>query len=162
MRRTFLFFVGSLLRAGTAEAWATFSVGPRLGLHAATAHFAYMPSSLRARLTGSIQVGRFAVPPRVLFSQKGYASHGSRPSFESPVTFDETVRLNYLLPLNLAYTLGQAGQGLQVFAGSYVGLLLGRNYTQQVQEGAATWGRPPRENTVAAWFMMPITAARSA
>lgn len=35
-------------------------------------------------------------------------------------------RLNYLvLPLNLAYSLRQDGQGLQVVAGPYVGLLLG-------------------------------------
>jgi hypothetical protein len=150
MKRTFLFFAGSLFLAGTAQAQVTFSVGPRVGLSAATAHLAYTASAMRAGLeaglTGSIQVGHFAVQPSVLFSQKGYASHGSLPSFELPVTFDETVRLNYLLlPLNLAYTLGQAGQGLQVFAGPYVGLLLGGSYTQQVHEAGGYLGGPASE-----------------
>jgi hypothetical protein len=62
------------------------------------------------------------------------------------VTYDETVRLNYLtLPLNLAYTLGQAGQGLQVFAGPYLGLLVGGNYQQQVH-GSSYLGGPARES----------------
>jgi hypothetical protein len=42
------------------------------------------------------------------------------------------VRLNYLtVPLNLAFTLGHAGQGLQVFAGPYVSLLVGGRFAWQ-------------------------------
>jgi len=44
------------------------------------------------------------------------------------------VRLHYLtLPLNLAYTLGRDGQGLQVFAGPYVSLLVGGSYAQRMR-----------------------------
>jgi len=46
---------------------------------------------------------------------------------------EEEVRLNYLtLPLNFAFTLGRDGQGLQVFAGPYVSLLVGGNYTTKI------------------------------
>lgn len=131
---------GGLLLAATAHAQTTFSVGPRVGLNVATVH---LPTNyqgpytsragLEAGLTSSIQFGHFAVQPNVLFSQKGYATSGSLPSFDSSVTFDEQVRLNYLtIPLNLAFTLGQAGQGLQVFAGPYVSMLLGGHYTRQL------------------------------
>jgi hypothetical protein len=150
MKHSFLFFASSLLLAGTAHAQATFSVGPRLGLNASTTHFTYIESSthagLEAGLTGSLQMGHFAVQPSVLFSQKGYHAHGGLISFDSPVTYDETVRLNYLaLPLNLAYTLGQGGQGLQIFAGPYLGLLLGGNYQRQVHVAGSYQGGPAHE-----------------
>ena len=128
---------GSLLLAVPAHAQATFSVGPRLGLNASTARFTYIETSahvgFEAGLTGTLQMGHFAVQPSLLFSQKGYQARGGLVSFDTPVTYKETVRLNYLtLPLNLAYTLGKAGQGLQVFAGPYLGLLVGGNYQRQV------------------------------
>jgi hypothetical protein len=145
MKTTTLLLAGSLLLTATAHAQATFSFGPRVGLSLATAHFPDKSSSphagLEAGLTGSLQLGHFAVQPSVLFSQKGYHSHGNLISIDSPVTYEETVRLNYLtLPLNLAYTLGKAGQGLQVFAGPYVGLLVGGNYTQQVHQAGYLGG----------------------
>lgn len=140
---------GSLLLMATAHAQTTFSVGPRVGLNVATAHFPDKASSrlagLEAGLAGSLQLGHFAVQPSVLFSQKGYRMQGSLPSFDAPVTYDETVRLNYLtLPLNLAYTLGKSGQGLHLFAGPYVGLLVGGNYTQQIHS-AGYLGGPPSD-----------------
>jgi hypothetical protein len=130
---------GSLLLTATAHAQATFSFGPRVGLNVSTAHFTYTPSSTRAGfeagLTGSLQFGHFALQPSVLFSQKGYHTHGGLASVDFDMTYDETVRRNYLtLPLNLAYTLGQAGQGLQVFAGPYLGLLVGGDYQRQVHK----------------------------
>jgi hypothetical protein len=138
---------GSLLLTATAHAQATFSIGTRVGLNVATAHFPYTATSthagFEAGLTSSVQLGHFAVQPSLLFSQKGYQAHGSLPSLDAPVTYDETVRLNYLtLPLNLAYTLGKAGQGLQVFAGPYVGLLVGGNYKQQVHATGYLGGPP--------------------
>jgi len=128
---------GSLLLTATAHAQVTCSFGPRLGLSASTARFTYVETSthvgFEAGLTGNLQLGHFAVQPSLLFSQKGYRAHGSLVSFDTPVTYEETVRLNYLtLPLNVAYTLGKAGQGLQVFAGPYLGLLVGGNYQRQV------------------------------
>lgn len=142
--------VGGLLRVATAHAQATFSFGPRLGLNASTAHFTYIETSthagVEAGLTGTLQVGHFAVQPSLLFSQKGYQVRGGLVSFDTPVTYEETVRLNYLtLPLNLAYTLGKAGQGLQVFAGPYLGLLVGGNYQRQVRQAGGYLGGPASE-----------------
>ena len=136
---------GSLLLTATAHAQATFSFGPRLGLNASTAHFTYIESSthvgVEAGLTGNLQLGHFAVEPSLLFSQKGYHAHGGLVSFDYPVTYEEAVRLNYLtLPLNLAYTLGKAGQGLQAFAGPYLGLLMGGNYQRQVYSAGGYLG----------------------
>lgn len=135
----------SLLLTATAHAQTTFSFGPRLGLNASTAHFTYIETSthvgFEAGLTGNLQVGHFAVQPSLLFSQKGYQARGGLVSFDTPITYEETVRLNYLtLPLNLAYSLGKAGQGLQVFAGPYLGLLVGGNYRRQVHSGGYLGG----------------------
>lgn len=140
---------GSLLLTATAHAQTTFNVGPHVGLSVATAYFPSKSTSARAGveagLTSSLQLGHFAVQPSVLFSQKGYRTHGELIGIDSPVTYEETVRLNYLtLPLNLAYTLGRVGQGLQVFAGPYVGLLVGGNYTQQIHS-AGYLGGPPSD-----------------
>lgn len=142
MKHSLLFLAGSLLLVGTAHAQATFSVGPRVGLNVATAHFAdeapdishTSRPGLEAGLMGNLQLGRWALQPSVLFSQKGY--HKTSPAFGlaiyGPVTYDEIVRLNYLtVPLNVAYSLGHDGQGLQVFGGPYAGLLLGGQYTFQ-------------------------------
>lgn len=130
---------GSLLLTATAQAQTTFSVGPRVGLNVATAHFpeksSYRLAGFEAGLTGNLQLGHFAMQPSLLFSQKGYRTHGSLFSIDGPGTYEETVRLNYLtLPVNLAYSLGERGQGLQLFAGPYVGLFLGGAYTRRVHE----------------------------
>jgi hypothetical protein len=140
MRHPFLLLAGSLLLAGPAQAQATFSVGPRVGLNVSSARFSTAddPSTrsrpgLEAGLTSTVQFGHFAVQPSLLFSQQGYRSSSYLFSFDMLVPYDEDIRLNYLtLPLNLAYTLGRDGQGLQVFGGPYASLLLGGNYRQRV------------------------------
>jgi hypothetical protein len=140
MKHSFLFIAGSLLVAGTAQAQTTFSVGPRVGLNISSARF---PSDNRpmtqsrpgfeAGLTSTVQFGHFAVQPSLLFSQKGYRTSGYQFSFDMLIPYEEDVRLNYLtLPLNLAYSLGRDGQGLQVFCGPYASLLLGGKYAQRI------------------------------
>jgi hypothetical protein len=134
---------GGLLLAATAHAQGTFSMGPRVGLNVSTVHLpdTYGTSYTRrvgfeAGLTGNVQLGHFALQPSVLFSQKGYGSSGYLLSLDFPRTYDEQLRLNYLtVPLNLVFTLGKAGQGLQVFAGPYVSLLLGGHYARQIHSG---------------------------
>jgi hypothetical protein len=130
---------GNLLLTATAHAQTTFSVGPRVGLNVATVHFPDKSSSrlagFEAGLTGNFQLGHLAVQPSLLFSQKGYRTHGNLFTIDTPGTYEETVRLNYFtLPVNLAYTLGKQGQGVHLFAGPYVGLLLGGTYTRRVHE----------------------------
>lgn len=137
---TLFLFASSILLAGTTQAQTTFSIGPHVGLNVATAHLPVnyekpytSRAGLEAGLTGTLQAGHFAFQPSVLFTQKGYGRASSLVTIDTPITFDEQVRLNYLtVPLNLAFTLGRAGQGLQVFAGPYVSMLLGGNYARQI------------------------------
>lgn len=137
---TLALLAGGFLLAGMAQAQTSFSIGPRVGLSVATAHFPDAGSSsytsragFEAGLTSNVQFGHFALQPSLLFSQKGYGSMGSLTSIDTPVTYDEQVHLNYLtVPLNLAFGLGHAGQGLQVLAGPYVSLLVGGKYARQV------------------------------
>jgi len=140
MKHTFLFIAASLLLAGSAQAQATFSIGPRVGLNVSNARFPGIsrplyPSraGLEAGLTSTVQLGHFAMQPSLLFSQKGYRTSSFTQSFDMFVTTEEDYRLNYLtLPVNLAYTLRRDGQGLQVFGGPYASLLLGGNYAQRL------------------------------
>lgn len=139
MKHAFLFAAASLLLASTAQAQTTFSIGPRVGLNVSNARFPdtnqpTYPSrlGLEAGLTSTVQFGHFAVQPSLLFSQKGYRTSGFTQSFDMMIATEEDYRLNYLtLPVNLAYTLGRDGQGLQVFGGPYASLLLGGSYAQR-------------------------------
>ncbi len=132
-------FAGSLLLlATTAHAQTTFQVGPRVGLNLTNCHFTGLysttPSAVRpgfeAGLTGSVAVGHWALQPAVLFTQKGYTTHGSGITIDWPITYDEDVRYQYLIaPVNVAYTQHKNGQGVQVFGGGYVGVLVGGHYS---------------------------------
>lgn len=147
---TLSLLASSFLLAATAQAQITFSVGPRVGLNVATAHLPVNYSGpytshagFEAGFTSNAQFGHFAVQPSFLFSQKGYATSGSLISIDSPVTYDEQVRLNYLtVPLNLVFSLGKNGEGLQAFAGPYVSMLLGGNYKRQIHVGGGYLGTP--------------------
>jgi hypothetical protein len=133
------FVAGSfLLLATTAHAQTTFQVGPRVGLNLTSSRFTGLysptPSAIRsgfeAGLVGNLAVGHWALQPAVLFTQKGYTTHGSAITIDWPITYDEDVRYQYLTaPVNVAYTQHKNGQGVQVFAGGYVGVLVGGNYS---------------------------------
>jgi hypothetical protein len=77
----------------------------------------------------------------VLFSQKGYTSSGISPAYvlgnpPFPRSYELRLRLNYLtLPLNFAFTLRHDGQGLQAFAGPYLGLVVGGNHMHRLYNG---------------------------
>lgn len=127
-----------VLLASTTRAQVRCSVGPRLGLNLATSHFGEPPegrlgyrAGVEAGLLGSVSVGHVALRPALLFSQKGFTqripnittSTGTKP----PVLGEQQIshRLNYLtVPLNVAYAAHPDGQGFQVFAGPYLGLLV--------------------------------------
>lgn len=114
-------------------------VGPQVGLNVSTAHSSESPNSsytyrtgFEAGILGSLQYKHFALRPAVLFSQKGYKLHtetipaaGTLP----PSDTDTKLRANYIsIPVNVAYTSKEDGQGLQVFAGPYIGFLVGGRY----------------------------------
>ncbi|WP_198172991.1 porin family protein [Hymenobacter ginkgonis] len=148
MKNVFSFLASSLLLVGTAHAQTTFSVGPRVGFNVSSARFPTIDqaassnrSGFEAGLTSTVQFGHFALQPSLLYSQKGYRTSGYYLSFDMLIPSEEDIRLNYLtLPLNLAYTLGRDGQGLQVFGGPYASLLVGGNYAQRLSgfDGEAT------------------------
>ena len=132
----------SLLAAGAllatpAHAQRAFQVGPTVGATLSTAHFDhvtdYTSTPLRggftAGLIGSYQsAGHWGAQVAGLFVQQGYTQH-----YESPYSHYEyldRVRLNYLrLPLLATFSQYASGQGLRLFAGPYLGVLLGGRRT---------------------------------
>jgi len=90
-------------------------------------------SGFEAGLTSSVQFGHLAVQPSLLYSQKGYRTSGYQLLIDMFVPYEEDIRLNYLtLPVNLVYSLGRDGQGLQIFGGPYASLLVGGKYAQRM------------------------------
>jgi hypothetical protein len=134
MKRKFTLLLLSSLSLATfaAQAQTTFSIGPLASLNVAGASNTATTSTtityrlgFEAGLQGVLQFRRLAVQPSLRFSQKGFHRHYGYDLYSSYTDY----RLNYLtLPLNVAYSLRADGQGLQVFAGPYVTLLLGGNY----------------------------------
>lgn len=141
-----------LLTVNQAHAQATFSIGPRVGLNLSTFHYPdesafqnpYLSnqssytlshrSGIEVGLAASIGVEHFAIQPSLLYSQKGYQADFEQgyPDISKGFVsrpFHYTSRFNYLtLPINVVYTHRKNGQGAQVFAGPYIGFLLGGNY----------------------------------
>lgn len=140
-----LFLALALLGATTAaEAQTRFRLAPQLGYSLTTIN--YTPNSqyneaaihytrgFTAGVVADIGFGHWAIQPAVQFAQKGYdQTITERFFYPNSRTVDIHTRLNYLaLPISLAYTQRPDGQGAQVFAGPYVGLLLGGHYTSEV------------------------------
>ncbi len=131
MKQLLSLVAGAFLLVETAQAQATFHLGPYLGGNVSTVHFADETTSSARRgfdagVLGALQFGHIAVQPAVLFAQRGFTS--------KPVFYDSgfggrtqtSVRLHYLtIPLQVAYTQHADGQGFQVSAGPYVSSLIG-------------------------------------
>ena len=133
-----------LLAAATTHAQATFRIGPKLGYNQSFGGFEYPKSdyltvtnSSRSGVEAGIvaQVGlsaHWAVQPAVLYAQKGFSF--VEKAYDAPYNYsyqgDYSFRFNYLtVPINVVYGQRPGSQGLQVFAGPYVGFLLGGRYT---------------------------------
>lgn len=145
LQRTTLLVTGLiLLGACAAQAQTTFSIGPVAGVTVAGANSSASPditityrTGFEAGVQSVLQVGRVAVQPSLRFTQKGLHYHYGLGLYNK----DTDYRLNYLtLPLNLAYSLRPDGQGWQVFAGPYIGLLLGGTYQQRVVDRSGGGG----------------------
>ncbi|RZK61455.1 MAG: PorT family protein, partial [Hymenobacter sp.] len=88
-------------------------------------------SGLEAGVLASIGWKHVAVQPAVLYSQRGFVLRqaGTFSGSGDPYLHHTSVRLDYLmLPLNVAYTQHANGQGAQVFAGVYLGVLVGGRF----------------------------------
>lgn len=144
-----------LLLAPVAQAQATFGMGLRLGLNAASAPFkdeqrTYATNSRLGAEAGfafDVSFGHFVLQPALLFSQKGFTINDTYSTTFSSSGYVETTRtmlneeyrLNYVtIPLNFAYALRADGQGLQLFAGPYLGFLLGGTYKYDDREEATS------------------------
>lgn len=154
MKQLPFFVAGAFLLAETAQAQATFHLGPYLGGNVSTVHFTDETTSSARRgfdvgVLGAFQYGHLAVQPAVLFAQRGFTS---KPTF-----FDSgfggltqtSVRLHYLtIPLQVAYTQHTDGQGFQISAGPYVSFLVGGKSVADYQYPSA--GFIQQVSTVAA------------
>lgn len=144
---------GLALLAAPAQAQTTFSIGPQVGLTVAGASNAspntstiHYRAGFEAGVQSIVQFGHLAVQPSLHFSQKGLNEHYGYDLYSRYTDY----RLNYLtLPLNVAYSLRPDGQGLQVFAGPYVGLLLGGNYQLTSDDRGPFGGTDYYEGTIA-------------
>jgi len=155
LQRTTHLLTGILvLAASAAQAQSAFSIGPLASLTVAGANPDTSPDVTITYRTGAeagiqsvVQFGHVAVQPSLRYTQKGFHYHYGHGLYDS----DTDYRLNYLtLPLNVAYSLRPDGQGLQVFAGPYVGMLLGGNYqTSAYDRSGFGGGRYSREGKIA-------------
>jgi hypothetical protein len=148
-----------------AQAQTKLNLGPVVGLNiAGTTNNSPSNTTINYRrgfeagLQGIIQLGHLAVQPSLRFSQKGLYERYGVDHFSRYTYY----RLNYLtLPVNLAYSLRQDGQGLQVFAGPYAGLLLGGNYQLTADEPGPFGGISYSDGKVAPGEDFSIPAAGS-
>lgn len=133
-----------LAGASAAHAQVHFSLGPQVVGTVSTVHASSYPlgdednflfrAGFAAGALASLNIGHFTVQPALLYAQQGYRYRSEanvQPTRNAPtirVTTLNNTRYSYLtLPLNLAYTPRANGQGLQVFAGPYLSVLLGGN-----------------------------------
>lgn len=140
--RTPPFFTGSLLAAtllsvSVVHAQSTLQVGPCVGVTMST--FSYrdrVSYAVEARsdfrpgytagLQASLGAGHWVWQPAVLYTQLGHRLHGVANAGSLAQSISQEVRANYVvIPLTVARTQHLSGQGLQVFAGPYLGILLG-------------------------------------
>lgn len=138
------------LAASVAQAQVKVSLGPKVGFNAASAgyqaddRFAYFSAltgttgfrpGFEAGLLATVSWGHWQLQPAVLYAQKGFSLRGTESNTVNadgvnPAPYEYRNRLNYLtLPLNVAYTQHKNGQGIHLFAGPYLGVLLGGHYS---------------------------------
>jgi hypothetical protein len=135
-----LTYLGST--SNLVQAQTSFSIGPQIGLNTSTAHFADSPTYINtfppsyrvgfeAGLVSSLEFKHLTLQAALLFSQKGYkVNDATVPTTNGPSVYNGSYRLNYLtIPINIAYTTRANGQGLRVFGGPYVSVLVGGHYS---------------------------------
>ena len=147
----FILLATTLLTASAVQAQATFSLGPCVGFNMSTFHYnssafdyatdarsGYRPG-YAAGLQASLGVGHWVVQPAVLYAQMGHRLHGVDSYWSPPQPVSQEVKANYLvIPLTVARTQHSTGQGMQVFAGPYLGVLLGGHAQVENRYGLTT------------------------
>ncbi|MDO7854179.1 outer membrane beta-barrel protein [Hymenobacter convexus] len=133
---------GLLLLAGVIQAQTTFRIGPQVSLNWSNASYfndSYRPSAragFEAGVLGSLDLGHVSLQPALLYSQKGY--YLTSGTDQTTGINNDNFRLNYLtLPVKVVYARAD-GQGVQVLAGAYLGLLLGGRYERAFTHNNST------------------------
>lgn len=139
-----LLAAGALL-AAPARAQRAFRVGPTAGAALSTIHFTDVSDNTTLPLrggwlagaTGSYQsAGHWGAQLAVLYTRQGYIERYEYNAYQ----YSNNVRLNYLrVPLQATFSQHAGGQGLQVFAGPYVGVLLGGRHTYESSSGGSSY-----------------------
>lgn len=140
----YLFFLSSALCYSVSSLGQTrIEFGPHLGLNAGTAVYNNFGRDLDTKFalrgeigaTASVRWGHWGLLASGLFAQKGFRidDEYNGPTDGSSnliyMHWRQNYRLDYLtVPVNLVYHWRADGQGLQLFAGGYVGRLLGGRY----------------------------------
>ncbi len=147
------------LAPAVAHAQVHLSYGPKVGYNLATTDFKNFPNSttsyrsgLEAGIMGSAAIGHFALQPAVLYSQKGYRQSIFIPDdiVTGALYYNGNTRLDYVsIPVNFVFAQHLSNQGLQLFAGPYLGLLLGGRYEASVviDNGTTSIPGPPPATT---------------
>ena len=122
-----------LLAACAVHAQTTFRVGPTVGYNRSFGGFEY-PNQTYLTVTNASSNG---VEAGVL-AQVGFGFTES--AYDAPYNYtyqgEYTFRFDYLaVPINAVYSQQPGGQGILVFAGPYVGFLLGGRYTSTQSGG---------------------------
>ena len=131
--------ISSLLLTGTltTQAQVRSAIGPQLGYTLFTTDYhdgdyqnnTGYRSNFAAGLLAEVGVGHLSIQLAPRYTRKGYSIQ--QTSYRG-IASSSQVRLDYLaLPLSIGYTQRKDGQGVQVFAGAYLGYLLGGHYDAQ-------------------------------
>jgi len=152
--KLFLLTLSLLSFAAAAQAQVHVSVGPKgsYSLSAASFHVSDYPdyfstssiyrSGYEAGLTAQVAFpGHLALQPSVLYARRapGFGTYSYYQPNNYSYKQEYRLDLNYIeVPVNLLYSQRPGGQGAQIFAGPYVGWLLGGTYTSLTGAGAGS------------------------
>jgi hypothetical protein len=145
---------GCVLVATAAQAQTTFRLGAQGGFSLSSASFTVADypdyfrtagsyrSGFEAGVVGQLGVGsHLTVQPALLYARKapGFGTYSYYQPNNYSYKQEYTLGLNYLtLPINLLFSQRAAGRGAQVFAGPYLGWLLGGTYRNTTGTAYAT------------------------
>ena len=138
MKKLLLPTLALLSVTSAAQAQVRLSAGPQVGYTLASADYKdgnatfdnRYRSGFSGGLTAEVGLGHLLIRPAVQYAQKGYnQEYTPDPAFGYSGHISTRTRIDYLtVPLNIGYALHGDGQGFQVFAGAYLGFVLGGHY----------------------------------
>lgn len=159
----------ALLWAAPAHAQRAFQVGPTLGATLSTVALDKLPlaptttlswrGGFLAGVTGAYRSpGHWGGQLAVLYVQQGYAQQADYAAAYYAYQTTDHLRLNYLrVPVQATFSQRAGGQGFQLFAGPYAGVLLGGQRTYELRDAGG--GFTERTRVVVAESYTPLQLA---